>query len=209
MLCSRQSGKSLVAAALAIKAALLEAPALVLLLSPSLRQSSELFRDKFVPLWSRLGRPVAAVQESALRVELSNGSRVVSLPGDEATIRGYSGVRLLVIDEAARVPDGLYRAVRPMLAVSRGRLICLSTPYGRRGWFHESWFGAEQWRRVKVVAGQCPRITPAFLEEERIALGDRWFRQEYECSFEEVVDSVFSSEDIAAACGNTARPLWG
>ncbi len=37
-------------------------------------------------------------------------------------MRGYAGVDLLVIDEAARVPDELYRSVRPMLAVSNGRL---------------------------------------------------------------------------------------
>ena len=63
------------------------------------------------------------------------GSRIISLPGDEKNIRGYSGVTLLVIYEAARVSDVLYRSVRPMLAVSKGRLVCLSTPFGKRGWF--------------------------------------------------------------------------
>jgi len=52
----------------------------------------------------------------------------VSLPGDEGTVRGFSGVSLLVIDEAARVADPLYFAVRPMLAVSQGRLVALDTP---------------------------------------------------------------------------------
>lgn len=46
--------------------------------------------------------------ESALRLELQNGSRIISLPGKEQTVRGFSGVRLLAIDEAARVPDELY-----------------------------------------------------------------------------------------------------
>jgi hypothetical protein len=133
MLCSRQAGKSLTAAALALRTALLEPSALVLLLSPTLRQSGELFRDKVLRLYNVLGRPVPATQESALTMGLANGSRLVSLPGDEGTIRGYSGVRLQVIDEAARVPDDLYRAVRPMLAVSGGRLVCLSTPWGKRG----------------------------------------------------------------------------
>ncbi len=61
------------------------------------------------------------VQESQLKIELANGSRILCLPGEEATIRGFSP-NLLVIDEASRVPDDLYRAVRPMLAVSQGRL---------------------------------------------------------------------------------------
>jgi hypothetical protein len=208
MLCSRQSGKSQTAAALALKAALLEAPALVLLLSPSLRQSGELFRDKFLPLWRAMGGPLGVRPPTQLTLELANGSRVISLPGDEETIRGYSGVRLLVVDEAARVPDSLYRSVRPMLAVSRGRLVCLSTPYGKRGWFFETWHSDEEWERVRIPADQCPRITRKFLEEERAALGERWWRQEYFCSFEEVIDAVFSHEDIMAACSSTVPPLW-
>src|SRR6202043_502550 len=81
-------------------------------------------------------------------LRLSNQSEVVSLPCREETVRGYSRVGLLVIDEAARVPDDLYRAVRPMLAVSAGQLICLSTPYGKRGFFHDAWVhGGADWAR--------------------------------------------------------------
>lgn len=199
LLCSRQSGKSTVAAALALRAALLEPGALVLLLSPTLRQSGELFRDKVVRLFAALGRPVATVQESALTMALANGSRVVSLPGEEESIRGYSGVKLLVIDEASRVSDALYASVRPMLAVSHGRLACLSTPFGRRGWFYEAWQGAETWRRVCIRAEQCPRITADFLAEERAAIGERWFKQEYQCEFLSAVGAVFSGDDIDAA----------
>jgi hypothetical protein len=49
---------------------------------------------------------------------------------------------LVIVDEAARVPDDLYRAVRPMLAVSQGRLIALSTPFGQRGWFYDELHGS-------------------------------------------------------------------
>ena len=139
LLCSRQSGKSQTAAALAIKTAVLEVPALILILSPSLRQSGELYRAKLLPLLRGVLPVVEVVQETKLQLELSNGSRIVSLPENEIGIRGYSGVSLLIIDEAARVSDGLYLAVRPMLAVSRGRLIALSTPYGKRGWFYDEW----------------------------------------------------------------------
>jgi phage terminase large subunit-like protein len=208
LLCSRQSGKSTVAAALALRVAFLEAPALVLLLSPTQRQSGELFRDKIKRLYNDLGRPVATVQESALSMELANGSRIVSLPGDEKTIRGYSGVNLLVIDEAAQVPDALYFCVRPMLAVSKGKLAALSTPFGRRGWFHQEWTGTSNWEKVKITADQCPRITAEFLEEEKMSLGERWYRQEYFCSFEDVIDAVFSSDDIAAALSDDIPALY-
>jgi hypothetical protein len=207
LLCSRQAGKSQTAAALALQVALLE-PSLVLLLSPTLRQSGELFRDKVMRLYDGLGRPVKAAQETALTLTLANGSRVISLPGNEGGIRGFSGVSLLVIDEAARVPDELYSAVRPMLAVSRGRLVALSTPFGKRGWFYEEWAGANRWERVMIPADRCPRISPEFLAEERLALGERWYRQEYLCSFEETTDAVFSWEDIQAALSSDVAPLF-
>ena len=64
-------------------------------------------------------------------------------------------------------------AVRPMLAVSQGRLIALSTPAGKRGWFYEAWIGGDSWHRVKVAATDCPRISQAFLDEELRELGAR------------------------------------
>jgi len=113
-----------------------------------------------------------------------------------------------VIDEAARVDDALYVAVRPMLAVSGGRLIALSTPYGKRGWFHDEWHNEANWQRVRVTAEECPRITKEFLAEERRALGDRYYRQEYGCDFVETVDAVFSFEDIQAARSSDIEPLF-
>ena len=206
LLCSRQSGKSTTAAALALRDALLVPGSLVLLLSPTLRQSGELFH-KVTDLYHALGEPVATAMASALRLELVNGSRVVSLPGDEKTIRGYSGVALLIVDEAARVPDALYYSIRPMLAVSGGRLVVLSTPFGKRGFFFTEWEGSNSWHRTKVTAQDCPRISRAFLEEEEQSIGPRWHRQEYGCSFEETVDAVFTYADIAAALSDDVRPL--
>jgi Terminase large subunit, T4likevirus-type, N-terminal len=190
LLCCRQAGKSTAAAALALRVALLQPRSPVLLLSPSLRQSGELFR-KVLDLFGALGRPMGVTAESALRLELANGSRVVSLPADEATIRGFSGVALLVIDEAARVPDELYRAVRPMLAVSNGQLVCLSTPYGQRGFFYAEWHSDGPWERIRITAEDCPRISKAFLAEEQRALGESWFAQEYLCSFTQMEGLVY------------------
>src|SRR5664280_1060669 len=85
LLCSRQSGKSTVTAALALHDALFHPKSLVLLLSPTQRQSQELFR-KVTDFRNRLGEPILVVEESTLRVELKNGSRIVDLPGTEETV---------------------------------------------------------------------------------------------------------------------------
>lgn len=188
--CARQSGKSTVVASIALHSALYNAGALVLALSPSLRQSQELFR-KVQHQYRALGRPVAAVSETTTHLELGNGSRVVCLPESEETIRGYSAVALLVIDEASRVADAVIDATLPMLAVSGGRLLCLSTPWGRQGFFWQTWTqGGERWQRFKVTALDCPRITPDVLAEARTR-GEWFYQQEWMGEFGEREDSVF------------------
>jgi hypothetical protein len=209
LLCSRQSGKSTITSILALHQAIYTPDSLILLLSPSLRQSQELFR-KLQTFYNALESESLpqAVEESALRMELSNGSRIVALPGKEATIRGFSGVSLLIIDEASRVEDALYQSVRPMLAVSGGRIILLSTPFGKRGFFHSEWTDGQGWRKVKITADQCPRIDKSWLEREREMIGDWWFLQEYFCEFVETSDQVFSYDDIQAAISSDIKPLF-
>jgi hypothetical protein len=180
--CSRQSGKSTTVSALALHTALFTPNGLVLILSPSHRQSGETYR-KVLDAYRALERPIPARHETELLLELANCARIVCLPGREETIRSFSGVSLLVLDEAARVHDDLYRSVRPMLAVSQGRIVALSTPFGQRGWFWRAWAGAEPWKRILVTWHDCPRIRAEFIEDERRALGDAWVQQEYECTF--------------------------
>ncbi len=200
LLCSRQVGKSQTSAALALQTSLCQPGALILLVSPTLRQSGELFRQKLLSLYDANARPVKAARETALELVLTNGSRIVSLPGADGTIRGYSGVDLLVIDEAARVPDSVYFAVRPMLAVSGGRLVLLSSAYWEMGFFHETWrHGGEGWHRVKVTAEECPRISRDFLAEEKDAMGQRLYDREYRCVFSSGDDAVFDYDAIQRA----------
>lgn len=204
--CARQSGKTTVVAVLGLVQALAQGMTRVLLVSRSLRQSREMFRLMTHYHW--MLKSPSLKRQTAEELEFQNFSRIVCMPCSEETIRGFAHVDLLVIDEAARVPDDLYRAVRPMLAVSGGRLIALSTPFGKRGWFHEEWLGSNPWHRVRVTAEECPRISPPFLAEERQALGERWYRQEYLCSFEDTVDAVFAWDDIHAAVTDDVQPLF-
>jgi hypothetical protein len=196
--CSRQSGKSTVTGVLACHTALYHPGSLTLMVSPSQRQSGELFR-RALAVYRTLGKPIAPESESALQLELENGSRIVALPGREDTIRSYSGVSLLLIDEAAHVKTESYMSVRPMLATSHGRLIALSTPFGTRGWWHEAWRGTDEpWEHYEVPATACPRIDPAWLAAEKQAIGAWWWDQEYMCAFRDAQDAVFRQRDIDA-----------
>jgi hypothetical protein len=205
---TRQGGKSTVSGLLSADMALRVPGSLTLILAPSERQAKETF-GKATRFYTATGRVVPPDSYRKLGMELANGSRIEALPGTEKTIRGFSEVDLLIVEEAARVADGLYYAARPFLAVSGGRLVMLSTPAGRRGVFHHEWVEGEGWERYEVPAAQIPRIPASFLEEERRALPARMYRQEYECSFEEVDDAVFAYDLIEEAITPEVAPLFG
>ncbi|MDP9476348.1 MAG: terminase family protein [Actinomycetota bacterium] len=206
--CSRQSGKSTMSGVIALHRALYFPGSLVLCLAPSERQSKELFA-KVSESYRHLRGTPAPASDRKLGMHLPNGSRIEALPGSEKTVRGFSGAALLIVDEAARVDDELYYAVRPMLAVSGGSLMMLTTPYGKRGVFFEEWTGPHEWDRYEVPARECPRISPEFLAEEREALPSYIYRQEYECSFEDTEDQIFTHEMVQAAVTPDVKPLFG
>lgn len=207
LLCCRQSGKSTITAMVAVHQAVYIAPSLVLLISPSQRQSGELFR-KCRTFWSQLPDAPAALNENQSTLDLSNGSRIISLPGSEATTRGYSAADLVIVDEASRVTDELVAAIRPSLATTNGRMIALSTPYGRQGWFYKAWSEGQGWERTKVTAYDCGRISKEFLEGERAELGEWMFAQEYGCEFTDTDTQFFASEIIERALTDDVEPLF-
>lgn len=206
VLCSRQSGKSTTAALLGLHIGLYERGD-VLLVSPSQRQSSELFR-KLKSHYDALPNPPALATESLTTLEFKQGGRIISLPGAEGTIRGYSGAKAVIVDEASRVPDTMMASLRPILATSSGRLIGLTTPAGKRGWFYKAWVEGKDWHRITITADQCPRITSEFLADEVEELGMQLYRQEYFCEFVDDDTQVFPTEIIDAAFRKDVPPLW-
>lgn len=204
--CSRQSGKSSVSALMALHTCIFQPGALVLLISRSIRQSAELFRA-FVTFLERLPDPPERTEDTKLSTILANGSRCVSLPSSEATIRGFSSVSLLIEDEASRVSDDIWIASRPMLSVSKGRQVLLSTPFGKAGHFYRIWTEENNWLKIQIKADQCPRLTPEVLEEELALFGPIKFAQEYNCEFIEDEFVIFTEERIARAINDDIEEI--
>ena len=205
--CSRQWGKSTTCAIKAVHYAEHHPESLVVVASPSLRQSGEFLR-KAEQAVAQLGYRVRGDGKNECSLLLPNGSRIVGLPESEHTIRGFSAVGLMIIDEASRVSDDMYQALRPMLAVGRGALWLMSTPNGKTGFFYREWSGTKKWVRVQATAQECPRIPTAFLEEERQTMSEDKFRQEYNCEFLAGEGSLFDEAEIRARISARVKPLW-
>lgn len=206
--CCRQSGKSTTTATKALHTGLYKPKSLILLVSPSLRQSQELFR-KVRDAYGALKNPPLLVEDNKLSMTLANQSRIVSLPGDQATVRGYSGVTLILEDEASQVKDEFYQAILPMLIINKGQLIAMTTPYGKRGHFFEEWTnGGDEWKRIEITAAQCPRMPEEDLEKQRRSMGDMFFRQEFLCEFVDTEDQTFNYDLIRRAFADDVKPLF-
>ena len=191
--CSRQSGKSTTCAALGLHESIYRRPSFGLVIAPSQDQSGELMQ-KFDQFREAVELPSDYLStDTKLAVKFANGNRFVARPGSEKTARSFSAVTLLLEDEAARVSDALYNSVRPMLAVSNGRHILMSTPFGKQNHFFKIWDQERDiWQWFEIPAEQCPRITKEFLEEEKRT--NPWMEQEYHCLFMDTEGSIFSSD---------------
>lgn len=204
--CSRQWGKTTTVAAKAAVEALAD-PGLILIIAPTERQAKELFR-RTRDYISAACPNMDYVEANKTSMQLDNGARIVALPAKGENIRGFPNPKLVIIDEAAFVADEDYRAIRPFLSHG-GRLILLSTPFGKRGFFHETWKHQNNtWSRYSVTAENCTHITKEFLDEERIALGPWWYRQEYCCEFLDNIAGFFDMEAIRAAMEEGVNPLF-
>jgi len=195
VLVSRQAGKSACAAVAGLHRCLYQPGSLTLICSAGQRQAQEVL-GRATAMYRRIGKPVVAISENVSSLTLENESRLISLPSNASTARGYTP-DFIIIDEAAQCPDELYQALRPMQLVAGANMWLLSTPFGKRGFFYDQWTTAsDRWRRVKITAEQCPRIDPAFLEAERQT--SLYFDSEYMAEFTETsAERVFSDDEIA------------
>ena len=197
--CSRQWGKSTAGAIKALHHALLNPASLTLIASRTRRQAGELL-DKAIGFAQTLDIPVRRVLRHPDSLLLPNHSRLIALPGNPDSLRSFSAVSLLVIDEASYVPDQLYHALRPMLATTNGGLWILSTPRGRQGFFWDAWSSkGDAWTKFSVPAPECPRIGMEFLDEERRLHGPAVFNREYLCDFGSTGQSYFDIDALDVA----------
>lgn len=209
LLCHRQYGKSSIASLLCFWQALFHPRSLCLLVSPSLRQSSENFR-KVGDALSYLSPKPELEEDNKLTLQFENGSRIISLPGTQKTVRGFTAPDILFIDEASEAADELFTALFPMLTSNpAGRMILASTPKGARGFFHRIWTEAgPEWLRIEKRASQNTRLDPEILAEAKRTLPEWEYRQEFECEFMRASDQYFSSETIKLMFDTPVEPLW-
>jgi terminase large subunit-like protein len=176
-LTARQCGKTSTAAWAMAHAALFYPGSLSVIACPAQRQSAEAVRrvrDAVIKAGCKLEA------DNVYGLELTNGSRVLALPGSDDSIRGLTVDAWIVADEAARLPNDLIAALRPMLARRPdARFAMLSTAWSRTDPFWLAWASDDpSFIRLKATADTV-QYDAEFLEQERRALGEDAFKREY------------------------------
>lgn len=188
----RQVGASRAAAGLCIHQAIYNPNSLSAIVSPSLKQSTEICtraREGLEAMGEKL------VQDSASLLRLRSGGRILSLPGTARSVRGWSA-SLLILDEAAYLDHETVVAARALVATG-GRLVVQSTAGPALGDFYDMCRTVDpDWARFSVRSDSVPTISPEFLAGERKAMTPDAYAAEYECEFGHVGASLFSAERI-------------
>jgi hypothetical protein len=150
-LTGRRSGKSRTAAVIgAFEASLAGREArlakgetgIVVIVSPT-RSQSRIVKDYLRAIYETPLLAGEVIDETKDGFELKSGVRIEILAGDFRSIRGFS-VMACVVDEVCffgydadskvKSDTELVRAIKPALATLGGKIICISSPYARKGW---------------------------------------------------------------------------
>jgi hypothetical protein len=178
VLSARQVGKTTTAAWAIAHAMVYRPGSLSVIACPAQRQSAEAVR-RVRECVIQAGAELKS--DNVYGLELKNGSRVLALPGTDDSIRGLTVDSWIVADEAARLPNDLIAALRPMRARRpQARFAMLSTAWTRTDPFWTAWADDDpSWIRLKATADAVAIFSPAFLEQERRGLGEQAFQREY------------------------------
>jgi len=200
----RQVGKSEVISEKAARLAIDNPGTTTMIIAASQRQSSLLFEKVTANIDLREEhekKKYYAEKPTLTRIILKNGSRIYSLPAGRTGyfIRGFT-IDWLIADEAAYIPEQVWLAVIPMLAVSRklrgfGFQILLSTPFGKGGYFYHS-FTDDDFKAFHVSSEDCIRIPAKFLKKEKDRLTKAQYAQEYLGDFCDEWNQFFETDLI-------------
>jgi len=196
VLAPRQTGKSTAVAVRVLFEAMCHDDAVILLASASGRQSGQIM-EKVRKMAKSLDLEILPPPPKCDGFTLANGAEIVALPDNEETIRGFSAPRMIVVDEAAFASEAVFKALEPMLTVSNGTFILLSTPNGQTGYFYDQWHAEDSpWTKLKGSLERCPRVNLAAIEAMRKTTAKEVFAQEFECKFVASGGQIISLETL-------------
>jgi len=198
----RQVGKSTIISIKAGEYALKNKKKSVMVIASVERQAQLLFEKILAYIYENAKTMIKTGKDRPTKhkINLKNGSVIHCLPTGESGygIRGFT-IDLLIADEAAFINEGVWTAVTPMLAVTKGDMWLLSTPHGREGFYYRC-FSDDKFTSFHVSSEDCPRKDEAFLQHEKEWMTKAQYAQEYLGEFVDELQQFFPDELIKKIC---------
>lgn len=149
------------------------------------------------------------------KVVLNNKSWVMTKAAGStgAGMRGLT-VDVVIVDEAAHVPEIVFSVLSPMLLTTGGRMWLLSTPNAMEGYFFKCYtdpamgFVTFHVNSEEVAEGRAEplrSIMLAHLEREKVRMSALEYAQQYLAQFQEELSQLFS-DDLIKSCMTLTRP---
>jgi len=198
----RQVGKSFVIGIKAALYALDHQGKLVMVISKTERQAGLLF--------AKILRNVQEMDKTQIMkgkkrptkhlIHLKNGSTIHCLPAGDTGfgIMGFT-IDLLIADEAAWIPEEVWNSIIPALAITRGEIWLLSTPYVKEGYYYNC-FSDSKFTAFHTSSEDCPRKDQDFLDTQKKNLTKAQYHQMYLGEFVDEIRQFIPDELIKKCC---------
>ncbi len=209
----RQVGKSTVIAIKTAKYALENSKKTVMIISKTERQAGLLFTKILLNIHNINKNAIKKGKDRPTKhiINLKNNSIIHCLPAGDTGygIMGFT-IDLLIADEAAFIPEEVWNSIIPALAITRGNVWLLSTPFVKEGYYYNC-FSDPSFTSFHTSSEDCPRKDNAFLAHKKATLTKAQYAQMYLGQFRDEVRQFFSDELIREICilsgSKEVRPL--
>ena len=168
-------------------------------IAPTFKQAKSIAWDYMKQFTAKI--PNTKFNETELRVDLPNGSRITLLGAENSD--GLRGIYLdgCVIDEYANIDGKLFaEIIRPALSDRKGYCVFIGTPAGMNNNFYDLYQhanGAEDWFNYKAKASDTKIVDPEELEKAKEVMGEKKYLQEFECDWIANIEGAIYGEEVA------------
>jgi len=198
---ARRTGKSLAAGILAF-AKLLEPGKQVMVVAPNFTLSSIIW-DYVTDIIRNLQLEVDRFNQKDKVVKLVNGSTFRLLSANNRDSLVGRAAHLIIVDEAAIIPDDEYftRDLRPALSTyPDSRALFISTPRGKTNYLYSYYLRGqdpefEDWGSAVYTWRANPLLSTKDIEEARRSISHKTFAQEYECDWTTTELQVYNLDE--------------
>ena len=212
----RQVGKSIIAEVCVLYKSFDKDGSISVIVEPTLSQCRRVFKQILKAIGGETSPIIKSANATLLELEFNNGSSIILRSAEQKeNLRGLTVTGVLVIDEAAFIPDDIFDILYPIVDANNSPVIIISTPLFLSGEFYEKYIeGIGGYSSIVKSYNWSEYDTSKYLPKEKLEyyrnhISPLRFKSEYEGEFIEQGSYVMG--DVMSVVGDyePGVPLYG